>query len=68
MYVPLTHLERWIPLAFGVLYVALGTYALVTPADKKEVSQPQNQTVQQQPTQQSQSVQKQSAPATPTKP
>ncbi len=28
-YVPLTHLERWIPGMFATLYVALGIYALV---------------------------------------
>lgn len=27
-YVPLTHLERWIPLTFAVLYIGLGAYAL----------------------------------------
>ena len=27
-YIPLTHLERWIPLMFGALYVALGAYAV----------------------------------------
>jgi hypothetical protein len=41
IYVPLTHLERWIPLVFAVLYVGLGAYALSTPpADKKETIQP----------------------------
>jgi hypothetical protein len=36
MYVPLTHLERWIPVAFSLLYAVLGAYALLAPVDKKE--------------------------------
>jgi hypothetical protein len=36
MYIPLTHLERWIPVAFAVLYIGLGAYALIA-QDKKEV-------------------------------
>jgi hypothetical protein len=38
MYVPLTHLERWIPVAFSVIYVVLGAYALLAPVDKKEAA------------------------------
>ena len=34
-YVPLTHLERWIPWMFGVLYVALGIYAVVAAGQQK---------------------------------
>ena len=34
-YVPLTHLERWIPWLFAALFVALGTYAIAAPVDKK---------------------------------
>jgi hypothetical protein len=34
--VPLTHLERWIPFAFTVLYIGLGIYALFAPVDKKQ--------------------------------
>jgi hypothetical protein len=30
MYVPLTHLERWIPVAFVILYIGLGLYAVLT--------------------------------------
>lgn len=47
-YVPLTHLERWIPVAFAILYLALGVYALFAPVDKKEMQQtqaPQQQAV-----------------------
>jgi hypothetical protein len=39
-YVPLTHLERWIPWMFGILYVALGLYALLAPVDHKPQLQP----------------------------
>jgi len=35
-YIPLTHLERWIPLMFGVLYLALGAYAVFAPVDRKQ--------------------------------
>jgi hypothetical protein len=45
-YVPLTHLERWIPVAFGVLYLGLVGYALFGPADKKDIQQ-QSQTIEQ---------------------
>jgi hypothetical protein len=49
MYVPLTHLERWIPWMFAVLYVVLGAYALLAPVDKKEAAaQPPKQFTQQQ--------------------
>ena len=41
MYVPLTHLERWIPVSFAVLYVGLAAYALLAPVDKKETQQTQ---------------------------
>lgn len=30
-YVPLTHLERWVPVAFAVLYIVLAAYALAVP-------------------------------------
>lgn len=46
MYVPLTHLERWIPLAFGVLYVGLAAYALFAPVDRKEPTPQPSATVQ----------------------
>jgi hypothetical protein len=45
-YVPLTHLERWIPVAFAVLYLGLGVYALLAPVDKKDTEQ-RTQPVQQ---------------------
>lgn len=35
-YVPLTHLERFIPAMFAVLYVVLAVYAFIAPVDKKE--------------------------------
>jgi len=58
IYVPLTHLERWIPLVFALLYIGLAGYALFTPADRKDTQQ------QSSPAQQ----QKQAAPpSTPTK-
>ncbi len=40
MYVPLTHLERWIPVAFAVLYLGLGAYALFAPVDRKDALSP----------------------------
>ncbi|MFI5089859.1 MAG: hypothetical protein ACHP7P_07355 [Terriglobales bacterium] len=46
MYVPLTHLERWIPFAFALLYLGLMGYALFAPVDKKDTQQ--TQPVQQQ--------------------
>jgi hypothetical protein len=46
IYVPLTHLERWIPLAFATLYVGLGAYALLGAVDKKDTKQ-RDQPVQQ---------------------
>jgi len=39
-YVPLTHLERWIPWMFAVLYLALGAYALLAPVDKAVLPTP----------------------------
>jgi hypothetical protein len=30
-YRPLSHIERWVPIIFGVLYVALGAYGLLGP-------------------------------------
>lgn len=45
-YVPLTHLERWIPLMFAVLYVCLGGYALFAPVDRKGSDSPPTPTVQ----------------------
>ena len=41
-YVPLTHLERYVPVAFAVLYVLLVGYAFLGPVDKKEAT-PQQQ-------------------------
>jgi hypothetical protein len=34
-YMPLTHLERLVPLMFGALFVGLTAYALLAPVDKK---------------------------------
>jgi len=34
-YVPLTHLERWVPVAFAVLYIGLLLYALFVPSGRK---------------------------------
>lgn len=34
-YIPLTHLERWIPVAFAVLYIGMGAFTLLAPIDKK---------------------------------
>ncbi len=48
VYVPLTHLERWIPFAFAVLYVGLGAYAIFGPVDRKEMQQPGQPSEQQQ--------------------
>lgn len=43
-YVPLTHLERWVPVAFAVLYVGLGAYAIFAPsAGKAGQAQPAHQ-------------------------
>lgn len=47
VYIPLTHLERWIPLAFAMIYIGLGAYAVFAPVEKKDTQQ-QNQPVQQQ--------------------
>ncbi len=64
LYVPLTHLERWIPIAFAVLYVGLGAYALLAPVEKKDTQQqPTQQQAQPGPDQQ-----KQTTPAAPVKP
>lgn len=41
MYVPLTHLERWVPVAFAVLYIGLGAYALLVPDRGKGTQQTQ---------------------------
>jgi hypothetical protein len=35
-YIPLTHLERWIPWMFAVLYLGLAAYAIFAPVDRKE--------------------------------
>jgi hypothetical protein len=35
-YIPLTHLERWIPVAFAALYLVLGSYVLFAPAGKTD--------------------------------
>ena len=43
-YVPLTHLERWIPWMFGVLYLALLVYALAVPAQTKTANTPSTPT------------------------
>jgi hypothetical protein len=43
-YVPLTHLERWIPIAFAVLYIGLAGYAIWVPAASKDAhTQPPQQ-------------------------
>jgi hypothetical protein len=60
-YIPLTHLERRIPVAFGVLYLGLGAYALFAPVVKKDTQQTQPSMQQQVPT-----PQKQTAPASKT--
>jgi hypothetical protein len=46
-YVPLTHLERRIPLLFAILYLGLGVYALVAPVDRQEPTSQQPTMVQQ---------------------
>jgi hypothetical protein len=40
-YIPLTHLERWIPVAFAGLYIVLAVYAFTAKVDKKETQQTQ---------------------------
>jgi hypothetical protein len=55
-YIPLTHLERWIPLAFSVLYIVLIGYAFLAPVDKKDTP-PTRSAAQQTP-----APQKQAAP------
>jgi hypothetical protein len=45
-YVPLTHVERWVPVAFAVLYIGLGAYALLVSSGGKggtQQSQPASQ-------------------------
>lgn len=42
-YVPLTHLERWIPVAFAALYIGLAIYAFTAKVDKQELSVPTSQ-------------------------
>lgn len=39
-YIPLTHLERWIPWMFGVLFAALAVYAVAAPGQDKASSSP----------------------------
>jgi hypothetical protein len=34
-YTPLTHLERWVPVAFAILYAVLAGYALIVPEQPK---------------------------------
>lgn len=41
-YIPLTHLERWIPLVFALLYLILGAYALFAPVDQQGVITPRS--------------------------
>jgi hypothetical protein len=36
-YIPLTHLERWIPVAFAGLYVVLVVYSFTAKVDKHEI-------------------------------
>lgn len=54
MYVPLTHLERWIPWMFAALYVILGAYALFAPVDRKPEANPTASQQQTQPSAQQQ--------------
>jgi hypothetical protein len=39
-YIPLTHLERWIPWMFGVLFATLAVYALAMPSRQKASNSP----------------------------
>lgn len=39
-YVPLTHLERWIPWMFGTLFAALAVYAVAVPSQDTASSSP----------------------------
>ncbi len=43
MYVPLTKLERWIPVAFAVLFIGMGAFTLLAPMDKKNPPPAQQQ-------------------------
>jgi hypothetical protein len=45
-HVPLTHLERWIPWMFAMLYVGMAAYALFAPVDRKEPKPQPSATVQ----------------------
>lgn len=48
-YIPLTHLERWIPWMFGILFAALAVYAVAAPGhDKAQSVAPPKPTVTQQ--------------------
>lgn len=38
-YVPLTRVERWVPVAFAALYIGLGTYAVFAPSGGKDGAQ-----------------------------
>lgn len=49
-YIPLTHLERWIPWMFGILYVALTVYTLAVPGRVKAATPPTATTQAVQPT------------------
>ena len=40
-YIPLTHLERWVPVAFAGLYIILAVYAFTAKMDKKDTQQTQ---------------------------
>ena len=64
-YVPLTHLERWIPLMFAALFVALGIYAVVARVDKKPEPAPAQTSM---PVVQGVSQQKQATPTPPKTP
>jgi hypothetical protein len=46
MYTPLTDLERWIPVAFALLYFVMGSYALLAKVDKKEPTTQPTATIQ----------------------
>lgn len=39
-YIPLTHLERWIPWMFGILFVALAAYTVAMPGHNQAQSAP----------------------------
>ena len=42
-YIPLTHLERWVPVAFAVLYIGLGAYAILGTGKGPQQTQPARQ-------------------------